>query len=314
MRKTSKISVIGAGYVGSATTFTLMESGIASDIVLVDLNREKAEGESMDISHGAAFVKRVNVQAGDYKATADSDIVIITAGAGQKPGETRLDLVQKNVAVFKGIVPQVVKYSPNAILLVVANPVDILTYITYRLSGLPSNRVIGSGTVLDSSRLRFVLGEAFDIDANNVHAHIVGEHGDSEFAAWSSAYVGSVALDEYCRQEGVDLELLKKEVEEEVRNSAYSIIEKKGYTNYAIALAVRRIVEAILRDDHSILSVSTLDSVEGIYYSVPTIVGKNGKIANVVPKFSKEEQEKLEASKKVLKEMVDSIVLKDPVQ
>lgn len=310
MRKTNKISVIGAGFVGSAVTFTLMESGIASDIVLVDVNHDKALGEIMDISHGAAFVKAVNMQAGDYKDTADSDIVIITAGAGQKIGETRLDLINKNITIFKGIIPSIVRYSPNCILLVVANPVDILTYITFKLSGFPASKVIGSGTVLDSSRLRYALARNFDIAATNVHAHIIGEHGDSEFPSWSSAFIGSMKLEDYCKQENCDFEKLKADVSNEVRDSAYKIIEKKGYTNYAIALAVRRITEAVLRDDKSILSVSTYDAIEDMYYSVPTIVGRNGKVATVAPILSDEEEKKLEESKRVLKEVISQINLK----
>lgn len=310
MRKTNKISVIGAGFVGSAITFTLMESGIASDIVLVDVNHDKALGEIMDISHGAAFVKAVNMKAGDYRDTADSDIVIVTAGAGQKVGETRLDLINRNVSIFKKIVPSIVRYSPNCVLLIVANPVDILTYIAFKLSGFPASRVIGSGTVLDSSRLRHALARNFDIAATNVHAHIVGEHGDSEFPAWSSAFVGSMKITDYCEKENIDFERLKIDVSNEVRDSAYKIIEKKGYTNYAIALAVRRITEAVLRDDKSILSVSTYDAIEDVYYSVPTIVGKNGKIATVVPIFNKEETKKLEDSKKVLKDIISQIDLK----
>ena len=189
MKKTNKISVIGAGFVGSATVFALMDSGLASEIVLVDINREKAKGEILDLAHGAAFVKPVNLIEGDAEATKDSDIIIITAGANQ-----RLDLVKRNVEIFKNLVPPIAAYSPNAILLVVANPVDILTYITYKLSGFPKNRVIGSGTVLDSSRLRYALSEEFDIDARNVHAYIIGEHGDTEFPVWSSAHIGNMSI------------------------------------------------------------------------------------------------------------------------
>lgn len=311
MRKTNKISVIGAGFVGSATTFTLMESGIASHIVLVDVNKEKAEGEVMDIAHGAAFVKSVEMKAGTYKDTADSDLVVITAGAGQKPGETRLDLIGKNVAIFKTIIPEVVRYSPNAILLVVANPVDILTYIAYKLSGLPSNRVLGSGTVLDSSRLRHALAEEFDIDAKNVHAHILGEHGDSEFPMWSSALVGSVTIKEYCHREKIDFESMKERISHQVRNSAYEIIHRKGYTNYAIALAVREICETILRDSKSVLSVSTYDSIQDVYYSTPTVLGKNGKIKKLLPELSKEEKELLKSSISVLRESIKEIHLEE---
>ncbi len=309
MRKTNKVSVIGAGFVGSATSFVLMTSGLVSNLVLVDVNREKAEGEIMDLAHGASFIKSIDLKAGDYKDTQDSDIVIITAGAGQKPGETRLDLVNKNVAIFKSIVPQVVKYSPEAIILVVANPVDILTYVTYKLAGLPSNRVIGSGTVLDTSRLRYVLSEKFDVDARNVHSYIIGEHGDSEFPVWSSAYIGSLSVSDYCKREGFNEAELKQAAYEEVKNSAYAIIDRKGYTNYAIALAVKRIVEAILRDERSILTVSTYNSIDDVYYAAPNMIGRNGQIMKVCPNLNELELEQLENSKKVLKDIIKDIKL-----
>ncbi|MCH3977287.1 MAG: L-lactate dehydrogenase [Bacilli bacterium] len=309
MRKGNKVSIIGAGFVGSAITFAIMDSGLASDIVLVDMNKEKAEGEIMDISHGAAFVKSVDMKAGDYPDLTNSDIVIITAGAAQKPGETRLDLINKNAAIFKSIVPQVVKYAPEAIILVVSNPVDVLSFVAYKLSGLPANRVLGSGTVLDSSRLRFALAKEFDLDARNVHAHIVGEHGDSEFPNWSAALIGSMKLADYCQEHDIDLGSLEKRISKQVREYAYRIIEKKGYTNYAIALAVRRIVEAILRDENSVLSVSTLDETGSAYYSVPTVVGKNGKIMSLVPKMNDEEGLKLAESRQILKETIAKINL-----
>lgn len=309
MKKTNKISVVGAGFVGSTTAFALMESGMASDIVLVDVNKEKAEGEIMDLAHGAAFVKSVDMRAGDYRDTKDSDVVVITAGAGQKPGETRLDLVRKNVDIFKQIIPQIVRYSPNAILLVVANPVDILTYITYKLSGFPASRVIGSGTVLDTSRLRYVLSQEFDIDARNIHAHIIGEHGDSEFPVWSSAHVGPLSFFDFCEREGINAENLKVAAYQAVKNSAYDIIAKKGYTNYAVALAVRRIVEAILRDENSILTISTYNPLDDVYYSVPNIVGRNGQVMKICPNLNEEELEKLAHTKEVLKEIIASIAL-----
>lgn len=261
----------------------------------------------MDIAHGAAFVQHVDLEAGDYPDTEDSDVVVITAGAAQKPGETRLDLIQKNFTIFQKIVPQIVRYSPNAIILVVANPVDILSLITYKLSGLPSRQVIGSGTVLDSSRLRYVLAERFDINASNVHAHILGEHGDSEFCSWSTAVIGSVPLSEYCANVGDDFATLKKEVADEVRDSAYAIIKKKGYTNYAIALAVRRIVEAIVRDDRSILAISSYDARHDIYYSRPAVVGRTGWQMQVMPKLSDDEQAKLDETQRVLKDVVSTL-------
>lgn len=310
MKKYNKISVIGAGFVGSATTFALMQSGIASSIIMVDLNKEKAQGEIMDLAHGAAFIKSVDLIAGDYKDTHDSDIVIITAGVGQKQGETRLDLIKKNVEVFKSMIPQIVRYSPNAILLVVSNPVDILTYITYKLSGFPSKRVIGSGTVLDSSRLKYEISREFDLDARDVHAYIIGEHGDSEFAMWSSAFIGATSLHDYCEINDINEDELKEKLTKKVRDAAYDIISKKGYTNYAIALAVNRIVEAILRDEKSIMTISAYNSIDDVYYSAPNIVGKDGQVIRICPKLSDDEMSQLENCKKILKEVIDSIDLR----
>lgn len=305
MKKTNKVSIIGAGFVGSATTLAIAESGIASNIVLVDINQEKAKGEALDISHGAAFMKTVEITSGDYKDTADSDIVVITAGANQKPGETRIDLIEKNLAIFKQMIPKIVRYSPNSILLVVANPVDILTYFTYKLSGFPASRVIGSGTVLDTSRLKYNLSKEFDIDARNVHGFIIGEHGDSEFPVWSSVKIGPLSIDEYCQLENVNLDELKERVTNKVKNAAYEIIHSKGYTNYAIGIAVRRIVEAILRDERTILTISTYNPIDNVYYSVPNIVGRHGQIMKICPKFEKNEQALLDNSKKVLKDVID---------
>lgn len=309
MKQINKISIIGAGFVGSATTLTMATSTLASHIVLVDVNRKKAEGEILDIAHGASFLKSLELTAGDYKDTENSDIVIVTAGAAQKQGETRLDLIQKNVEIFKSIIPQVVRYSPNAILLIVANPVDILTHVAYKLSGLPSNRVIGSGTVLDTSRLRYNLSEEFDIDARNIHGYIIGEHGDSEFPIWSSLTVGPLSFSDYCKREGLNEDEVKERVSKSVERAAYEIIDRKGYTNYAIALAVRRICEAILRDEKSILTVSTYNSVDDMYYSVPSIIGRTGQLMRVLPKLNEEEQKLLNNSKKILKDVIDKIQL-----
>lgn len=309
MKRTNKVSIIGAGFVGSATALTMATSSQASHIVLVDMNKKKAEGEILDIAHGASFLKTVDLTSGDYKDTKDSDIVIITAGLAQKEGETRLDLIHKNVEIFKSIIPQVVRYSPNAILLIVTNPVDILTYVAYKLSGLPSNRVIGSGTVLDTSRLRYNLSEEFDIDARNIHGYIIGEHGDSEFAAWSTVHIGSLPLGAYCKKEGLNLEQLKEKTEHKVKTAAYEIISRKGYTNYAIGLSVRRICEAILRDENSILTISSYNPIDDMYYSVPNIVGRNGQVMSISPEFTEEEIKKLNQSKKVLKDVINSIKL-----
>jgi L-lactate dehydrogenase len=309
-KKGTKISIIGAGFVGSTTAYALMMEGLASEIVIVDINKDKALAESMDLSHGASFVKPVEVKAGDYSDTSDSDIVIITAGVGPKPGETRLDIINKNLSVFKSIVPEVVKHSPNSILLVVSNPVDVLTYITYKLSGFPASRVIGSGTVLDTSRFRYMLGKHFEIDARNIHTYIMGEHGDSEIAAWSITSIAGMSVDQYCSKVCRDCEgEFKYNIAEDVKNAAYEILNKKGYTNYAVALAIRRIVEAILRDEDAILTVSSLLTgeygIEGIYMGIPTVVGASGSKKKLEVPLDDRELKKLKSSASVLKEYLD---------
>lgn len=310
--KGNKISVIGAGFVGSTTAYALMISGLASEIVIVDINKEKAQGEAMDLSHGESFVKPVDIISGDYKDTKDSDIVIITAGISIKQGQTRLDIIQKNLEIFKVMIPEIVKYNPNAILLVVSNPVDILSYITYKLSGFPKERVIGSGTVLDTSRLRFGLSRHFDVDIRNIHTYVMGEHGDSEFAAWSLTSIAGMNIQEYCRNLCVECNSsIQEDLLLDVKNAGYKIVQMKGATNYAVALAVRRITEAILRNENSILTVSNLLSgeygVKDIYMGIPAIVGSGGvKKALEVP-LNTEENNKLYSSFNALNEVIKNI-------
>jgi L-lactate dehydrogenase len=277
----NKVTIIGAGFVGSTTAYTLMISGLVSEIAIIDINTDKAEGEVMDLNHGISFVSPVRIHTGTYEDCRDSDIVIITAGANQKPGETRLDLVKKNVQVFKSIISQITKYCQNSILLVVTNPVDILTYVTYKISGFPKNKVIGSGTVLDTARFRYLLAHHVGIDARNVHGYIIGEHGDTEVTVWSSANIAGIHADEYCEKcHKCDEKIRKHKIFEDVKNAAYKIIEKKGATYYAVALAVKRIVEAIVRDENSILTVSgMLDGqygIDDVCLSLPTIVNSKG--------------------------------------
>lgn len=312
--KGKKISIIGAGYVGSTTAYALMIAGIASEIVIVDVNREKAEGEAMDLSHGATFVKPVEIRAGEYEDTKDSDIVIITAGVQTKVGESRLSVIYKNLAVFQKIIPNIVKYSPKSILLVVSNPVDILTYITYKLSGFPKERVIGSGTVLDTSRLRSMLSAHFQIDARNVHTYIMGEHGDSEIASWSITNIAGMNIEEYCSRNNQSCELtLKNRLHEEVRKAAYEVIQRKGATYYAVALAITKIVETILRDEKSILTVSTLlegkYGIEDVYIGVPAIVGASGVEKVIEVPLNGEELRQLQESAVVLKEVLKTAKL-----
>ena len=298
-----KAVIVGAGQVGATTAYTLLISGLFSDLVLIDLNRDKALGEAMDIAHGMPLCPPADVRMGDYPDCEGAEIVIITAGLSQKPGETRRDLTEKNIGVFRSIIPQIVKYAPDAILLVVTNPVDILTRETLRLSGFPPERVIGSGTVLDTSRLKYLLGNHTGVDPRNIHAFILGEHGDSEFAAWSVTHIAGMDLTEYCAgcgncQGRLDRETAAK-IEEEVRRAAYTIIDLKGATYYAVALAVRRIVEAILRDEHSILTVSSLLTgqygISDVCLSLPTIVGAKGVVSILPVPLSESELSSLSA-------------------
>lgn len=302
-----KAAVIGCGFVGAASAFTLMQSGLFSELVLLDAAPEKAEGEAMDIAHGMPFAAPMKIYAGSYDDAADAAIIIVTAGAGQKPGETRLDLVQKNVRIFQGIIPEIKKRDYQGILLIVANPVDILTYTAVRLSGLPENRVIGSGTVLDTARLKYMLGEHLGVDSRSVHAFIIGEHGDSELAVWSSANVSGVPLSRFCEQCGkCDEQQTMHQIAEEVRNSAYEIIKRKKATYYGIAMSVRRICEAIMKDEKSILPVSGMlhgeYGIEGVALSTPTVVGREGIVKRIPVSLSETEQEQLRKSAETLRE------------
>ena len=256
-----KVAVIGCGFAGSSSAFCLMQSGLFSEMVLLDVNKDRAEGEALDIAHGVPLTRPMKIYAGDYDDIVDAAIIVITAGANQKPGETRLDLVKKNVEIFKTIIPEISNRHCMGILLVVSNPVDILTYAALKISGFPKSRVIGSGTVLDTSRLKHLLGEHLGVDSRSVHAFIIGEHGDSEIAAFSSANVSGIPVHEFCELRGFyHHDKATKEFAEKVKNSAYVIIDKKQATYYGIAMAVKRICEVILRDEKSILPISTLIS------------------------------------------------------
>lgn len=307
-----KVAVIGCGFVGSASAFSLMNSGLFSEIVLLDADQKKAEGEAMDIRHGMPFVRNMKIYAGDYDDIVDASIIVITAGANQKPGETRLDLVQKNVAIFQSIIPEIAKRDYKGILLIVANPVDILTQVALKLSGFEENRVIGSGTVLDTARLKDQLGEHLQVDSRSVHAFIIGEHGDSEIAAWSSANVSGIQLNEFCEMRGHhDHDKATSEIAEKVKNSAYEIIQRKHATYYGIAMSVRRICEVIIRDEKSILPISSMMhgeyGIEDVVLSMPAIVGKNGLETKVPIHLNEEEQKKLQESAKTLKATLDTL-------
>ena len=306
MIDTRKVAVIGCGFVGSACAFTLMQHGLFSEMVLIDLDQARAEGEAMDISHGLLFAKPMNIYAGTYADAADADIAIVTAGANQKPGETRLDLVRKNSKILISILDELKKSGFGGILLIVSNPVDILTRVAQKHSGLPEGRVFGSGTVLDTARLKYLLGEHLSVDSRGVNAFIIGEHGDSEIAVWSSANVSGVPLHTFCEMRGFyDHDNAMREIGENVKNCAYAIIERKGATYYGIAMAVQRICEAVVRDEKSILPVSSaLHGEFGINdatLSVPSVLGANG-VEKVVPiSLSDDEVTRLRYSADMLK-------------
>lgn len=276
-----KVGIVGTGLVGSSFAYALMMRGSASDIVLVDADHSRAEGEAMDLSHGLAFTRPMRISAGTYKDLAESHVVVIAAGASQRPGESRLDLLNRNVAIFRAIIPEVVRNNPNGIIVIATNPVDILTYVSLREAGLPPARVIGSGTILDTARFRFVLGEYYGVDPRSVHAYIVGEHGDSEIPLWSLATIGGVRLQEFAplANKTYDPEEMQR-LFIGVRDAAYEIIRRKKATYYAIGLGLVSIVEAILGNHRSVLSVSTLmtgqHGVRDICLSLPAVVGAEG--------------------------------------
>ena len=309
-----KIVIVGAGAVGSTTAYTIMTGGLFNEIGIIDINKAKAEGDAMDMNHGVSFVKPVTVIAGDYSLCKDADIVVITAGAAQEPGETRIDLLKRNAGIFKSIVENIMKYAPDdVILLTVTNPVDILTYVTWKLSGLEKRQVIGSGTVLDTSRLKYMLSRHTGVDARNCHTYVIGEHGDSEVAAWSISNIAGMTMQEYERAAGKCSEKDLQRMHLEVKNAAYEIIEKKGATYYAIALAVARITACIAGEENSVLTVSgILDGeygISGAALSVPMVVSGYGIDRIIETSLSDKELRDLRASADKLKEEIKKLEL-----
>jgi L-lactate dehydrogenase len=308
----SKVAVVGVGSVGASFAYSLMIQGLVSEISLIDANAKKARGEAMDLGHGLPFVQPVRIKAGDYSECAGADIVVIAAGAAQKPGESRLNLVKRNVAVFKQVIPRIKEHNDRCILLIATNPVDIMTYVSLKLSGFLPNKVIGSGTILDTSRLRSLLGEHFKIDTRNVHAYVIGEHGDSEVPVWSSASIAGVSLKEYCPVCGVqyDEQYLDK-IFEQVKNAAYKIIDLKGATYYAIGLGLTRIVESIIRDENAILTVSSLlqdyYGVSDVCLSVPSIMNKDGIVQTVKLPLEDAEIRMFQKSASAMKKVINSL-------
>jgi L-lactate dehydrogenase len=300
--------VVGAGAVGSTFCYALAQSGLAEEIVAIDRNRDLAQGQVLDLAHGQPFFPSVSIRAGDASDYSDARVVVLTAGAAQRPGETRLDLLQKNVAIVRDVVGAIVEQDCPAVLIVVSNPVDVLTYVALKRSGWTRGRVIGSGTVLDSARLRWNLGQRCGVDVHNVHAYVLGEHGDSEFAAWSLTHVAGMPMDVYGSTHGwtEDWTEERRRIEQEVRDSAYHIIDYKGATYYAVGMALVRIVSAILRGQRSVLTVSTLLDGEfglrDVCLSVPCILSAGGVERIIESQLAAEEREALSASAAKLKQ------------
>lgn len=278
-----KVAIVGAGYVGASTAFALLFSPLVKKIVLVDKNHRRAEGEAMDLSHAASLIRPVDIRAGSYADCAGSRIIIFTAGASQQPGESRLDLVHRNAAIVRDTLPRVLEHCPDAVVLMVANPVDILTYVAWKISGLPENQVLGSGTVLDSARFRYLISCHLGFDPRNIHAYVIGEHGDTEVPVWSLANVAGVDLEKFyimgCIHEE---ENFRSQVNTRIRKAAYEIIERKGATAYGVAQALVRITKSIIRDDHSVLTVSSVIrdvyGIEGeVALSLPCLVTQRGR-------------------------------------
>ena len=312
MTNPRKVAIIGCGFVGSSIAFSLMQRGLFTEMVLLDVDEAKAEGEAMDLSHGLPYIASMDIRAGTYDDIGDCALVVITAGVNQKQGETRLDLIGKNVAILKNIIPQITSRGFEGILLIVSNPVDVLTYAAYRISGYPKRRVIGSGTVLDTARLKYLLGERLRVDSRSVHAFIIGEHGDSELAVWSGANVSGVDLPAFFQLQGQKgAQTALQEIYEGVRDSAYEIIARKGATYYGIAMAVARIADSIVKDERAVLPVSVLlegqYDLQGLCLSIPSIIGRNGLEQVLEIPLDQGERRALECSaqqlRKVIREM-----------
>ena len=309
-----KVAIVGVGNVGSTLAYGLLVTGLATEIVLIDRNFHKAEGEAMDLTHAVPLTKPTRIYAGNYEDTQGAAVTVITAGTAQKPGETRLDLAFRNTEIFRQIIPQIVKYNPEGLILVATNPVDILSYASMKFAGLPENRVFGSGTILDTARFRYLLSQRFEVDPRSVHAYIIGEHGDSEVPVWSLANIAGMQLTDYCEQNNMGCS--HQELEEifiQTRDAAYHIIERKGATFYAISAGLVRLLEAILRDQSTVLSVSSLIQdyygMDDVCFSLPTVIDRGGIEKVIRLKLDNEEQVRLKKSAGVLQETIRKLGL-----
>ena len=299
----NKIVIIGCGNVGMSYAYSLLnQSTPVNELVLIDINQDKIIGEVMDLNHCLAFSpSKIDIKVGTYEDCKDAKIIVIAAGANQNPGETRMDLINKNSKIFKSIITEVMKNDFKGYFLVATNPLDIMTYITYKYSRMKPNKVIGSGTSLDTARLRYIVGEKVGINPKSIHTYVIGEHGDSEFVLWSSALIGSEKIDKYLTQD----EMIK--IEDDVRNAAYEIIDRKGATYYGIAMCLTRITNAILNNENTIITVSSYDEENNIYFSTPSVISRDGATKKMKIELNNEEQEKLENSINVIKDAIKRI-------
>lgn len=310
--KGSKISVLGAGNVGATIAYTFAVNGTCSDVVLVDINEAKAKGEAMDIRHGISLAHNIDIKDGNYEDIAGSDIVVVTLGMARKPGQTRIDLTQNNVNIIKQVMPKVAEIAPDAVYVVVSNPIDILTYTILKCTNLKASQVVGSGTVLDSSRLRSAIAEKAEISPKSIHAYVFGEHGDTSFVPWSTTNIGGMNIFDYWKSMGrPEEELDTNAIEEGVRVAGAEVIKRKGATFYAIALSVNKICDTILRDSNSVLTVSTMANgrygIDDVCLSLPCIVNGHGIAGEINPPLLDEELEKLKKSADSLKNVISQI-------
>ena len=308
-----KVVLVGTGFVGMSFAYSLFNQGGVNELVLIDVLKEKAEGEALDLSHGLAYCpSKMEIKYGEYNECKDADIVVITAGIAQKPGQTRLELVETNTKIVKSIVEQVMKSGFKGIFIVVTNPVDIITYVVQKVSKMPPSKVIGSGTMLDTARLRYLVGQKLKIDPNNVHTYVMGEHGDSSFVPWEHCYIGCKKLTDIMKETHKSMKDLEK-IRDDVKNAAYEIIEKKKATYYGIGMALTKLVKAILNDEKSLLTVSTYLNGEynqkDIYIGVPAVVTSKGIREILELQLNEQDQEKLSTSVKILRDTIDELKL-----
>lgn len=315
--KKGKVVLVGTGFVGMSMAYTMLNRGGVNELVLIDIDKNKTIGEEMDLNHGMPFApQKMTIKAGDYNECKDAQVIVITAGVTQKPGQTRLELAETNAKIIKDITKNIMNNGFNGVIIVASNPVDLMTYVVYKVSGLPSNQVIGSGTVLDTARLRYILSDYLNVSSKNIHAYIMGEHGDSSFVPWNHAYVGCKKITEIIKNNSDEVCKLD-EIHQNVVNAAYEIIEKKKATYYGIGMSLSKIVKSVLDNDNSILTVSTFlkDGKYGqddVYIGVPAVINKNGVRELLELELSKNEQEKLDNSCRIIKEMrknsIDKII------